>query len=340
MILVTGGAGYIGSHCVKRLLEDGHEAVTFDNLSEGHRAAVVGGTFVQGDLASANDLRSVFERFPIDGVVHFAANCYVGESVEHPEKYFRNNVANTLNLLAATRRAGVQRFIFSSTAATYGVPREVPVPEDHPTEPINPYGRSKLMVEQMLEWFDRAYGLRFVSLRYFNAAGADPDGRLGEDHDPETHLLPIAILAALERRPPLRVFGTDYGTPDGTCVRDYIHIVDLADAHIRALAYLADGGTSAHFNLGNERGYSIREVIRTIERVGGRPVPAEDAPRREGDPPELVASSQRAREVLGWNPRFGDLDSIVETAWRWHESHPEGYGDREDPRRAPSARGA
>lgn len=327
MILVCGGAGYIGSHCVKRLHESGYETVTFDNLSEGHRGAVRG-EFVEGDLASAEALDALFQRYEIDGVLHFAAHCYVGESVSNPEKYFTNNVANTLNLLRAVRDAGVRRFIFSSTAATYGNPRENPIPETHPTEPINPYGRSKLMVEQMLDAFDHAYGLRFVCLRYFNAAGADPDGELGEDHDPETHLLPLAMRAAAGTGPALKVFGTDYDTPDGTCVRDYIHIMDLADAHIRALEYLQNGGESTRFNLGNERGYSIREVIDTIAEVSGKPVPAEDAPRRPGDPPSLVAASARAREVLGWKPRFGDLRSIVETAWKWHDKNPKGYDDR------------
>ena len=316
MILITGGAGYIGSHCVKRLNQDGRETVTFDNLSEGHRDAVKG-KLVVGDLGNPEDLEKLFAEHPIDAILHFAAHCYVGESVENPEKYFRNNVANTLNLLSAARKAGVKRIIFSSTAATYGVPTEMPIPESHPQAPINPYGRTKLVVEQMLDAFDHAYGMKYVCLRYFNAAGADPDGEIGEDHDPETHLLPIAMRAALGIGPGLKIFGTDYDTPDGTCIRDYIHIVDLAD-----------GGESTAFNLGNERGYSIREVLDTIEEVGGKPVPAEEAPRRPGDPPTLVASSGRAREVLGWEPKFGDLRSIVETAWRWHESHPDGYGDR------------
>lgn len=326
MILVTGGAGYIGSHCVKRLQDAGYETVTFDNLSEGHRAATRG-TFVEGDLASLDDIRGVFAKHSIEGVLHFAAHCYVGESVENPEKYFRNNVANTLNLLQATREAGIGQFIFSSTAATYGVPESVPITETHPQAPINPYGQSKLMVEQMLAAYAHAYGLRYVIFRYFNAAGADPEGEIGEDHDPETHLIPLAIQAAMERRPPLKVFGTDYDTPDGTCVRDYIHVFDLADAHIRGLEYLAKGGESARFNLGNETGHSIRQVLERLAVIAGREVPADDAPRRPGDPGTLVASSQRARDVLGWEPQFGDLDSILRTAWDWFDAHPDGYGD-------------
>jgi len=328
MILVTGGAGYIGSHTVKRLVTDGRDCVVFDNLSEGHRSAVPEERLVVGDLASPDDLRELFASHAIESVVHFAANCYVGESVTHPEKYYFNNVVATLNLLRAMREAGVDRVIFSSSAATYGIPRESPISESHPTAPINPYGHSKRIVEQVLEAYARAYGLRYVSLRYFNAAGADPEGRLGEDHAPETHLVPLAIDAALGTAPPLRIFGTDYDTPDGTCVRDYIHITDLADAHVRALDFLEAGGANAVFNLGNERGYSVREVIATVERVSGRKVPSIEAARREGDPPELVAASTRARAELGWKPRLGDLDTIVETAWRWRRDHPDGYGDR------------
>ena len=317
-ILVVGGAGYIGSHMVKLLLERGHEAVTLDNLSTGFRDAVLGGQLMEVDLADRAALDVVF-RSPFDAVMHFASYIQVGESVRLPAKYYRNNFANTLNLLEAMIEPGVMRFIFSSTAAIFGEPEYVPIDEGHPKRPINPYGLSKLMVEQTLADFDRAYGLKSVCLRYFNAAGADPDGRLGERHEPETHLVPLLLQVASGRRPSIQIFGRDYDTPDGTCIRDYIHIVDLCEAHLKAIDYLAAGGASAQFNLGNGNGFSVQEVIDSVQRVTGRTVRAIDAPRREGDPARLVADSRSAREVLHWEPRFADLDTIVAHAWAWEQ---------------------
>ncbi len=315
-ILVVGGAGYIGSHMVKLLLEQGHQAVTLDNLSTGFRDAVLGGQLMEVDLADRAALDLVF-RSPFDAVMHFASYIQVGESVRAPAKYYRNNFANTLNLLEAMIEPGVMRFIFSSTAAIFGEPDYVPIDEGHPKRPINPYGLSKQMVEQTLADFDRAYGLKSVCLRYFNAAGADPDGLLGERHEPETHLIPLLLQVASGRRPSIQIFGRDYDTPDGTCIRDYIHIVDLCEAHLKAIDYLAAGGASAQFNLGNGNGFSVQEVIDSVERVTGRTVRAIDAPRREGDPARLVADSRSAREVLRWAPRFADLDTIVAHAWAW-----------------------
>ena len=323
MILITGGAGYIGSHCVKRLNQDGRETVTFDNLSEGHRDAVKG-KLVVGDLGNPEDLEKLFAEHPIDAILHFAAHCYVGESVENPEKYFRNNVANTLNLLSAARKAGVKRIIFSSTAATYGVPTEMPIPESHPQAPINPYGRTKLVVEQMLDAFDHAYGMKYVCLRYFNAAGADPDGEIGEDHDPETHLLPIAMRAALGIGPGLKIFGTDYDTPDGTCIRDYIHVVDLAAAHLAVLERL-EQGQQRFYNLGIGNGYSVREVIEAAERVTGKKIPVKEGQRRAGDPPALFADASRIKSEIGWAAERPELEGMIESAWKWYEANPNGY---------------
>jgi UDP-arabinose 4-epimerase len=321
-VLVTGGAGYIGSHTCKALAAAGHVPVTFDNLSTGHRDAVRWGPFVEGELADRALVERTLREQRIDAVIHFAASAYVGESMSDPAKYFRNNVVHTLALLEAMHAAGVRHIVFSSTCATYGVPRVVPIPEDHPQQPVNPYGESKLFVERALHWHGVAHGLHWLALRYFNAAGADPDGEIGEVHDPETHLIPLAIQAALGQRGPLQVMGTDYDTPDGTAVRDYIHVTDLADAHVRALAYLLGGGASGALNLGTGRGHSVREVIAAVAREAGRPVPAHDAPRRAGDPPALVAAPGRAAEVLGWHPEYSSLDTIVRTALRWHAAHP------------------
>lgn len=316
-ILVVGGAGYIGSHMVKLLLRAGHEVVTLDNLSAGFRDAVVGGEFVQCDLADRAGLDEVFGRHAFDGVMHFASFIQVGESVARPDIYYRNNFCNTLNLLDAMTAHGVKRFIFSSTAAVFGEPDYVPIDEAHPARPINPYGISKWMVEQALAGYDRAFGLKSVCLRYFNAAGADPEGELGERHDPETHLIPLVLQAASGRRPDIAVFGRDYDTPDGTCVRDYVHVVDLCQAHLLALDALAAGGESDAFNLGNGNGFSVREVIEAARRVTGREIAVQDRPRRPGDPARLVANSARARQALGWKPEFAELDVIVGHAWAW-----------------------
>ena len=318
-VLVVGGAGYIGSHTALALADAGHEPIVYDNLEMGHEWAVQWGPIIQGDLAEGELLRRTIRQYEIDSVIHFAAYAYVGESVQNPRKYFRNNVVNTLNLLDAMVDTGVRHIIFSSTCATYGTPVADRIDERHPQSPINPYGESKLMVERMLRWYGDAYDLNWVALRYFNAAGADPEARIGESHDPETHLIPLVIDAAIGRRGPVQIFGTDYPTPDGTAVRDYIHVLDLADAHIRSLTFLRDGGESRAFNLGNGRGYSVREIVDSVQRVSGRPVPYEEGPRRAGDPPELVANASQATEVLGWRPAYTGIDDIVETAWRWHQ---------------------
>lgn len=316
-VLVVGGAGYIGSHMVKMLLAAGHDVVTFDNLSSGHRDAVLGGEFVQGDLADPAALDSVFKQYQPQAVMHFASYIQVGESMRRPDMYYRNNFSNTLNLLDAMIAHDVKHFIFSSTAAVFGEPDYVPIDEAHPNRPVNPYGRSKWMVEQVLADYDRAFGLKSVCLRYFNAAGADPEGLLGERHDPETHLIPLILQAASGRRPHIQVFGRDYDTPDGTCIRDYIHIVDLCSAHALAIQYLVNGGASERFNLGNGSGFSVQQVIDTVEKVTERKVTVIDSPRRDGDPARLVADSTRARAQLGWTPAFADLEAIVAHAWAW-----------------------
>lgn len=315
-VLVVGGAGYIGSHMVKLLGQQGCSVTTLDDLSSGHRDAVLWGDFVQGDMADRALLDSLLSR-GFDAVMHFASFIQVGESVQQPAKYYQNNVVNTLGLLDAMRAHGVGRFIFSSTAATFGEPQYSPIDELHPQQPINPYGRSKLMVEQVLADYDRAYGLRSVCLRYFNAAGADHDGQLGERHEPETHLIPLVLQAASGRRPNIGVFGRDYDTPDGTCVRDYIHIEDLCAAHWLALESLMGGAGSQAYNLGNGQGFSVQEVIDTAEKVSGRKIAVVNGPRRAGDPARLVADAQLAREKLGWKPRYADLATIVEHAWHW-----------------------
>jgi UDP-glucose-4-epimerase GalE len=322
-ILVTGGAGYIGSHAARLFAERGHEVWVLDNLVYGHAQAAPAGRLLQADLADSRAVDAALRR-GIDAVVHFAAFAYVGESVREPEKYYQNNLINTLTLLQSMRRCGVTRIVFSSTCATYGIPLQVPITEAEPQKPINPYGRAKLAVEWALADYAAAYGFGYAALRYFNAAGAHPSGEIGEDHDPETHLIPLILQAALGLRPHIEIYGTDYPTPDGTCLRDYIHVDDLAEAHLLALLKLRPG-QGLHYNLGIGRGYSVREVIRTCEEETGRPVKVVEGPRRPGDPPALVADSQRAQRELAWQPKYTDLRSIVASAWRWHREHPGGY---------------
>jgi UDP-glucose 4-epimerase len=316
-VLVTGGAGYIGSHALRWLLEHGHEAWAYDNLSRGHAWAVPADRLIVGDLADARLLQQVLAERCIDAVMHFAALALVGESVRDPEPYYQGNIALTLNLLRAMRATGVQRLVFSSTCATYGQPQLTPIPEDHPQQPINPYGRTKLAIEWALADYAAAYRLAYATLRYFNAAGASPRGDLGEAHDPETHLIPLVLLTALGQKPVVEIFGTDYDTPDGTCIRDYLHVDDLAEAHALALERL-EPGKGLCLNLGTGRGYSVREVIAVAERVTGCAIPVRVGPRRPGDPAVLVAATQRARQVLGWQPRYTSLEEIIRTAWVWH----------------------
>ncbi len=325
-VLVTGGAGYIGSHVVLALLQAGHEPVILDNLTKGHEEAVLGGRFIQADLTEGGVLQQIMERERIEAVIDMAADSLVGESMEHPGRYFRNNIYGGMVLLEAMKACGVKYLVFSSTAAVYGEPETVPIPEEHPTRPTNPYGFTKLTMEGMMSWYERAHGLCYGSLRYFNAAGSEPGGRIGEDHRPETHLVPIVLQAALGIRPAVRLFGNDYPTPDGTCIRDYIHVMDLADAHVLTLQALVETGRSRIYNLGNGRGYSNREVIAAAEKVTGRRIPVEEAPRRPGDPAVLVASSEKIANELGWQPRYAKLEEIVATAWQWHRTHPEGFG--------------
>ena len=319
MILVTGGAGYIGSHTLLSLVDAGHEPVTFDNLCHGHREAVLEGHLVQADLVDNAALSRLFDTFPIEAVVHFAAFCYVGESVEKPEKYFSNNLVNGLNLLNAMLKFGVDKIIFSSSCAVYGDPSEIPIPETHGKSPINPYGLTKHFFEEILSSYEAAHGIKHVSLRYFNAAGADPKGLIGESHDPETHLIPLVLQTALGRRPEIQIFGTDYPTSDGTCIRDYIHVCDLAEAHVSALSYLLAGGQSISLNLGTGKGHSVREVFEHCQQICQCTIPYRDAGPRPGDPPELVASGSKAREILNWSPHYS-LDEIISTAWRWHQN--------------------
>ncbi|MBM3842949.1 MAG: UDP-glucose 4-epimerase GalE [Verrucomicrobia bacterium] len=328
-ILVVGGAGYIGSHCVRQILAAGHRPVILDNFVYGHRAAVPAGvTLHEGNLGDGPFVRRVLEAERIDAVMHFAAYCYVGESVTDPLKYYFNNVVATLHLLQAMRDAGVNRFIFSSTCATFGVPATLPIHENLPQAPINPYGQTKLDIEQVLKALAVAHGLSFAVFRYFNAAGAAEDGSIGEDHAPETHLIPLAIDVATGRRPHLQLFGTDYPTPDGTCLRDYVHVDDLSRAHIAACTRLDAPGTQLCYNLGTGRPTSNREVIAAVEEITGRPVRVVESPRRAGDPPALFADSAKARRELGWTVKFPDIRSIVATAWKWHQAHPAGFGDR------------
>jgi UDP-glucose 4-epimerase len=323
-ILVTGGAGYIGSHTLRLLSDRGHQVWAFDNLSLGHRGAVPVDQLIVGDLKDVDRLDHALIVNRIEAVVHFAAFAAVGESVADPAKYYRNNLINTLNLMDCMRRVGVSRIVFSSSCVTYGTPEKVPISEDTPQHPINPYGNTKLAIERALADYAAAYGWAYAALRYFNAAGASADGTLGEDHDPETHLIPRVIFAAMGKIPHLDLFGTDYSTPDGTCVRDYIHVEDLAEAHRLVLEHLQPGQGLA-YNLGTGHGASVREVIRAVEEVSGHKVPVREGPRRAGDPPALVADSKKIQSELGWKPRYPELRSIVETAWKWHSTHPNGY---------------
>ncbi|MEM9924769.1 MAG: UDP-glucose 4-epimerase GalE [Cyanobacteria bacterium P01_D01_bin.50] len=321
-ILVTGGAGYIGSHTVKALKQTGYEVLILDNLVYGHRdlvEQVLKVELIQGDTGDRDLLDNLFKSRDIAAVMHFSAYAYVGESVSDPAKYYRNNVIGTITLLEAMLAASVKKFVFSSTCATYGVPKVVPIPEDHPQNPINPYGATKLMVERILSDFNDAYDFKSVRFRYFNAAGADPEGKLGEDHNPETHLIPLVLQAALGKRESISIFGTDYPTSDGTCVRDYIHVSDLADAHVLGLEYLLKGGDSAFFNLGNGSGFSVKEVIETARLVTGKDIKAVECDRRPGDPPALIGSAEKARKILGWQPQYRNLKEIITHAWEWHQ---------------------
>ena len=321
-ISVVGGAGFIGSHMVKRLIVDHHQVVVVDNLSTGYREAVLTESFYEVDIADQVNLSKVFSQHKFDAVFHFASFIQVGESVKDPQKYYRNNVAATLSLLEVMVKFDVKHFVFSSTAAVFGNPQYSPIDEKHPKEPINPYGQSKLMVEKILEDFDRAYGLKSVSLRYFNAAGADPEGELGERHVPETHLIPLVLQAASGRSESISVFGKDYETLDGTCVRDYIHIVDLADAHVKAIDYLKKGNASSTFNLGNGKGFSVKEIIEASQKVTGKKIAVKYGDRRSGDPPTLVADATLSKKILGWEPKYTKIEDIIQHAWAWEEKYP------------------
>lgn len=328
-ILVLGGAGYIGSHTVRELLDRGEDVVIIDNLETGHKDAVdKRARFYKGDIRDRAFLDEVLEKEDIDAVIHFAANSLVGESMTDPLKYYDNNVNGTKVLLTALRDHGVDKIVFSSTAATYGEPENIPIKETDATVPKNPYGETKLAMEKMFKWTDEAHNIKYVSLRYFNAAGADDSGEIGEDHSPETHLIPLILQVPLGKRESVSIYGDDYDTPDGTCIRDYIHVDDLADAHIRAVNYLRDGGKSDIFNLGTGTGTSVKEVIDAAREVTGHPIPVTITPRRAGDPARLTASNDKAKEILGWNPKKGDVKEIVSSAWKWHSSHPDGYGDK------------
>lgn len=326
-ILVCGGAGYIGSHMVAYLKEQGEEVVILDNLQKGHKAAVeaVGGKLYVGDLRDREILDKVFTENKIDSVIDFAADSLVGESMVDPLKYFENNVGSTISLLGAMKDHNVKYIVFSSTAATYGEPESIPIVESDKTVPTNPYGESKLSVEKILKWCDNAYGIKYTALRYFNAAGAHISGKIGEDHSPESHLIPIILQVALGKREKIMIFGDDYNTEDGSCIRDYVHVTDLASAHLLALKRLKDGGESTIYNLGNGKGFSVKEVVEVARKVTGKEIKAEVAERRAGDPAILIASSERAKKELDWNPRYDSLETIMGTAWNWHENHPDGY---------------
>jgi UDP-glucose 4-epimerase len=326
-VMVVGGAGYIGSHAVRQLIDAGHEVCVYDNLSRGHREAVPDGILVEGDLADRPKIVATLRQRKIDAVMHFAAFALVNESVNDPSLYYRNNVIAALELLDAMMEADVKKIVFSSTTATYGEPNVVPIPESTPQQPINPYGFTKLVVEQAMADYAAAYGLAYAALRYFNAAGARADGTIGEDHDPETHLIPIVLQVALGQREQITVFGDDYDTPDGTCVRDYIHIDDLGDAHLRALQRL-EPGKGLCVNLGTGQGTSVREIIEACREVTGHAIPEVMGRRRAGDPPKLIADARLAKQTLGWTPQYTEVKAIVETAWRWHKSHPHGYATR------------
>jgi UDP-glucose 4-epimerase len=321
VILVTGGAGYIGSHVVKELRRREYRPLVYDNVSTGHRWATRQNELVEGDLGNQGHVQEILHKEKPVAVMHFAASAVVGESVERPELYFRNNVINSFNLLEAMLTCEVKYFIFSSSAAVYGNPHQVPIVEDHPLSPVNPYGEGKVFVERALRWYEQAHGLRFISLRYFNAAGADPEGELGEAHNPETHLIPRILDVALGKRSFIEIYGVDYDTPDGTCIRDYIHVIDLAQAHILALEALLSGATSHVYNVGNQRGFSVKEVLDVARAVTDHPIPVHESSRRQGDPSVLVASSERIKKELGWKPKYDDLKVIVETAWRWHRKN-------------------
>ncbi|SFH63088.1 UDP-glucose 4-epimerase GalE [Pisciglobus halotolerans] len=326
-VLVLGGAGYIGSHGVDQLIEKGFDVAVVDNLQTGHKEAVAKkARFYEGDIRDKAFMASVFEKEAVEGVIHFAANSLVGESMENPLMYFNNNVYGTQVVLEMMGKYGVKLIVFSSSAATYGEPKEVPILETAETHPENPYGESKLMMESMLKWCDQAYDMKFVALRYFNVAGAKADGSIGEDHDPETHLVPIILQTALGQREKLKIFGDDYHTPDGTCIRDYVQVTDLINAHILALQYLKDGHESNIFNLGSNEGFSVKEMLEAAREVTGKEIPAEVVERRAGDPSTLVASSDKAKAILGWQPAYTSIKDIIASAWNWHESHPQGYG--------------
>ncbi len=326
-VLVVGGAGYIGSHSAWRLQKDGHEVWVYDNLAEGHRAAAPAGTLIEGDLMEREKLQRVFTEHKIDAVMHFAASCYVGVSVTDPAPYYQNNIVGTLSLLDAMRAAGVEKIVFSSTCATYGIPEIVPITEAEKQQPINPYGFTKLAIERALADYSHAYGLQYAALRYFNASGASDEHEIGEDHEPETHLIPLVLQVALGQREQIKIFGDDYPTADGTCIRDYIHVDDLATAHVAALEKLAPD-SQLKLNLGTGQGASVKEVIEASRRVTGHAIPAEIVARREGDPPQLVADARLANETLAWQPKYTDIEAIVASAWKWHQQHPRGYDDR------------
>jgi UDP-glucose 4-epimerase len=329
-VLVTGGAGYIGSHTVAALLDRNEEVVIIDNLQQGYRKSVLGGTLYEGDIRDTEFLTKVFKENKMDAVIHFAANSLVGESMQNPGKYYHNNVYGTLNLLESMKAYNVNRIVFSSTAATYGEPEQIPIQEADRTLPTNAYGETKLAMEKMMKWFDTAHGIKYVALRYFNAAGAHQSGKIGEDHNPETHLIPIILQTALGQRTHISVFGDDYPTDDGTCIRDYIHVMDLADAHIAALDRLRSGGDSTVYNLGSGNGFSVKEVIETARKITGKEIPAKLENRRAGDPAVLVASSQKIKMELGWEPKREKLETIIQDAWNWHQAHPNGYGEKQE----------